>query len=513
MKKEPNVPKILAMYLPQFHETEDNNRFWGKGFTDWKAAQLAEQYFPEHCQPRVPLGGNYYDLSKKEIMIWQAKLAKEYGVFGFCFYHYYFKDGKMELELPAENLLRWKDIDIHFCFDWDNSPWIRTWSKINGNIWSDKFDEFRGDSSREVLVEQDYESRDLWNKHFDYLLPFFRDERYIKINDRPVFIIHYPAEFDNLDEMIACWNQLGQTSGFAGIYFIGVNYDTNHSPFDAVLFYEPANSFPKLIECDKYESLNGVRCFHYADLCKAILETAPSVYKNSFFCAVTRYDNTPRVGRDGNVVIDDSPSLFQKNLVELLRKSMRYRSSFVFVDAWNEWGEGMYLEPDEQYGHKYLVAIKESLSSLVQEEDDENVELLPIYEDKIKSLDFQLIRLKYQYNLLDKWMALIQQNRLSFKDYLLSENVKSVAIYGMASLGYHLLSQLNDEGIEVKFGIDRQIRRIDRPFKIYLPDDMFPHVDAIIVTAYQCLEVIEFLKQKFDGKIITLQSILDFYFT
>ena len=149
------VPEILAVYLPQFYENEDNNRWWGRGFTDWETVKTAEQYFVEHDEPKVPLGGKYYDLSRKETMQEQAKLAREYGIDGFCFYHYYFKDGKKELELPAENLLKWKDVDMRFCFNWASEPWIRSWSRISGNVWAEKFEDAGLETQKSVLAEQE----------------------------------------------------------------------------------------------------------------------------------------------------------------------------------------------------------------------------------------------------------------------------------------------------------------------------------------------------------------------
>ena len=129
--------KVVAMYLPQFHRTDENDKWWGEGFTDWVAVKEAEPVFEGHIQPRVPLNENYYNLMDREVMQWQAELAKKYNVYGFCFYHYWFKKGQKLLEKPAENLLNWKDIDMKFCFSWANVTWARTWSKITSkNEWS-----------------------------------------------------------------------------------------------------------------------------------------------------------------------------------------------------------------------------------------------------------------------------------------------------------------------------------------------------------------------------------------
>ena len=158
------MPKIITIYLPQFYETEDNNKWWGKGFTDWISVKNSKKYFEGHDAPWKPLNNNYYDLSTHETMKMQAELAKKYGVDGFCFYHYYFENGKKELELPAENLLRWKDIDMPFCFNWASESWIRSWSHISGNVWSEKYEKEDDDCNRSsgVLVNQNYGNEYDW---------------------------------------------------------------------------------------------------------------------------------------------------------------------------------------------------------------------------------------------------------------------------------------------------------------------------------------------------------------
>ena len=204
---EMKLPKILAVYLPQFYENEDNNLWWGKGFTDWETVKSAEKYFQGHNEPRIPLGRVYYDLSKKETMQEQARLAKEYGIGGFCFYHYYFKEGKRTLELPAENLLRWKDIDMPFCFNWASESWIRSWSRMSGNVWAEKYENAGIETANGVLVQQDYGSYPDWVRHFEYLLPFLRDDRYIKQDGKPVFVFYSPNDIKPLKEMTECWRE------------------------------------------------------------------------------------------------------------------------------------------------------------------------------------------------------------------------------------------------------------------------------------------------------------------
>ncbi len=215
------------MYLPQFHRVPENDEWWGEGFTEWTAVREATTLFDEHEQPRVPLNENYYDLLDKNTMEWQAKLLKKYGVDGFVFYHYYFAHGKKILEKPVENLLEWKDININYCFSWANESWIRSWSKLNieGNAWSPLKDNNK--SGKQVLLSQEYGNKAIWKDHFDYLLPFFNDERYIKIQNKPVFMIWRPEIIFVLDQMIDYWQELAKKNGFDGIFFISTNVQKN----------------------------------------------------------------------------------------------------------------------------------------------------------------------------------------------------------------------------------------------------------------------------------------------
>lgn len=177
--------KVIAAYLPQYHETPENDLFWGKGFTDWIGVRNSTPQFAGHYQPTVPLNENYYDLSKVETIRWQTELAKQYGVCGFNIYHYWFKDGKKMLETPAENLLRQRDIAIEYFFTWDNSSWVRSWGNIRENVWAPAFDKHTS-REKETLLEFSYGETNDWKTHFEYLLPFFLDDRYVKIQGKPV---------------------------------------------------------------------------------------------------------------------------------------------------------------------------------------------------------------------------------------------------------------------------------------------------------------------------------------
>lgn len=499
------LSKVVAIYLPQFHETEDNNLWWGKGFTEWTAVKSAEKLIPQHSQPKIPLNNNYYDLSKKKTMEWQAELANKYGIYGFSFFHYYFKDGKMELELPAENLLKWKDIPMRFCFDWANAPWVRSWSKFSGEVWTEKFD--KKELGHSILVEQDYGNERAWKIHFEYLLPFFTDERYIKIEGKPVFLFHAPNLCTCLEEMVCCWRELAIKAGFPDLYLIGINAYKKF--LDAVMLYEPGNSFRKFRENDKAMEINSVRCYEYSDFWDQILKSTPYYNLKTYYCALSGYDTTPRRGVLGDVLINNTPTIFKDNFVKLIQKSIQQKNEFVFIDAWNEWGEGMYIEPDEEHGYAYLEAVKEARKLAFKtidsyREDDGNV-----YGIEIDRLNKEVERLSFLSNIMNKWISLAEEDKLEFKTYLKNINVTEVAIYGIGIVGRHLLHKLNKENVNVKYAIDRSVRVIEN-LDVYKPEsDNLPVVEAIIVTAYGFNSIAISLKNKLDCKILCIDDVLD----
>lgn len=503
------MPKILAIYLPQFHETEDNNLWWGEGFTDWETVKTAEKYFEGHNEPRVPLGG-YYDLSTRQAMQRQAGLAKKYGIDGFCFYHYYFKDGRRELELPAENLLRWKDIDMPFCFNWASEPWIRSWSRICGNVWAEKYEKSGTEVRRGVLAEQDYGGYEQWEAHFAYLLPFFQDERYVKLDGKPIFVFYSPNDIQPLREMTACWRQMAAEAGLPGLYLIGARIDAPNDSLDAAMIYEPRNSMNRLNNNGKAEIRNGVRCFMYGDAWREALNAEPIPGYRTYFCGISGYDDTPRRGKSGECMLDQSPRVFQENLRKLIEKSAAYGNEYLFINAWNEWGEGMYLEPDERYGYAYLEAVKSAADhAVVSPKDTDAGEYLEACRREIVRLDYDARKFKRLFQIMDKWLFLEEENRVHFADFLEAEHVSTVAIYGMSALGKHLLAGLRREKVKVCFGIDRYVGQFGDTFKIYRPEEMFPDVDAVIITAYDTAAIVNGLRGKHHGKIFSLEEMID----
>lgn len=505
-------PQILAIYLPQFHETEDNNLWWGKGFTDWEAVKTAEKYFPEHNEPRIPINSCYYDLSQKETMERQAKLAADYGVGGFCFYHYYFKNGKRELELPAENLLKWKDIKIPFCFNWASESWIRSWSRISGNVWAEKYEKGINNTKKGVLAEQDYGTYEDWTKHFEYLLPFFQDDRYIKKDGKPVFIFYNPNDIKPLREMTKCWRKLAAEAGLEGLYLLGSRLNAPNPYLDAAIIYEPRNSINKLNASGEVKIKGGVRCYEYDDIWTSI-NASNSIYGyKTYFCGVSGYDDTPRRGISGECLINATPDIFRRQLEVLVQKSIDFGNDFLFINAWNEWGEGMYLEPDETDGYGYLNAIKSAVSASYSQSkawidgEDEDRQAIKA---EMNALNYNVQKFKNLFELIDKWLFLEQENKVDFAKYFKMNGINSVAIYGMAALGKHVLVQLRKEGLTPLFGIDRYVGQFGDDFKIFRPEENFPDVDAVIITAYDTNAVIEQMKGRCNGKWIALENIIN----
>lgn len=364
--------KIIAYYLPQYHEIAENNMWWGEGFTEWTNVKKAVPFLNGQVQPRVPLDNNYYNLLDKNTVEWQTKLANEYGVYGFCYFHYYFGNGKYLLEKPAENLLKWKDIDQKFCFFWANSSWGRTWSanEYNATTWSSDGEVQKGQTG--LLVEQKYGGEQDWKTHIDYLIPFFKDERYIKIDNKPFFAIYEANSIPNLDEMITYWENELKKHGIEGVYVASVNAPVpNSRKISAILQYS-YGTYSKTLRYVANQTVRksialinkqfNTRIWDYEKIWKMITERLPEGSIHSIPGGTVQYDETPRRGDKALVFTNSNPDIFEKYLkIQLMRAKNVYHSEYLFLDAWNEWGEGNYLEPDNVWGYKYLEALKRAV--------------------------------------------------------------------------------------------------------------------------------------------------------
>lgn len=373
MKKENDV-KIIAMYLPQYHEIEENSKFWGKGFTDWVSVKKAVPLYKGHNQPEVPLNHNYYDLSKKESIAWQIGLAKKYGVYGFGIYHYWFSDEKQVLTIPSEIILENKDLDMPFFFAWDNASWRRTWSKFRGNAWAPMEDAKRKRTKNEssILIEYKLGTEENWEKHFEYLLPYFKDERYIKVDGKPLFeIFNYSEDILKMEEY---WDKLAKKHGFNGVKILYKKSALYNLPEGSVNFcYEPQSSgwgagwklwTFKIFSLLGLTGKNGPLIYSYDKVWDKILKSAESrTAENEWHGAFVKYDDTPRRGKKGRVVENATPEKFAFYLGKLVDICKEQNKEYIFLTAWNEWGEGAMLEPSEKDGMAYLEALQSVVKS------------------------------------------------------------------------------------------------------------------------------------------------------
>lgn len=362
--------KIIAMYLPQYHSIPENDIFWGKGFTDWVSVKKSKPLFEGHEQPRVPLSGTYYDLSIKKDVVDQAVLAKKYGVYGFGIYHYWFNNEKNLLTKPAEIILSNKDIDMNYFFAWDNISWKRSWSNVKGNDWSPLQDKgIQGKEDSPILIPYILGREDDWKNHFNYLIPYFKDSRYIKVDNKPIFVVYHFSS--TILEMAEYWNNLAINNGFNGICCIYRNDKTKNIPSSQYIFtYEPASSgWGGFFERSKSKISNylglkqGLKKYDYDEVWCSIIDNARR-YSNTNHIpgAFVSYDDTPRRGCRGKVIVNDSPQKFAKYMEELIEINEKQNKDFIFLTAWNEWGEGAYLEPDTKNAYSYLEALAHALN-------------------------------------------------------------------------------------------------------------------------------------------------------
>lgn len=354
--------KALALYLPQYHQIPENDEWWGEGYTEWTAVRQAKSMYKAHVQPKQPLDGKYYDLVKEgvETWSWQSKLAKDNGLYGFCIYHYWF-NGKMLLEKPMEILLDNPQINLRYCICWANEPWARTW---DGKPTS-------------VLIDQVYGDEEEITEHFDYLLKFFNDDRYIKIKNKPIVNLYRSVNIPYLEEMIAIWNQKAKDNGFDGIYWVSAltseKNDDRKDLFDHYYYFEPGYTLKRdlgLLNRTTYlfqaEIRHILNCFRKEKTVERrininlLWRRIEKRTKNALISPGTlvSWDNTPRKKELGKVIHHSTPISFERHLAKL--QSNYSWDDLLYINAWNEWGEGAYLEPDELYKDGYLKAIKNS---------------------------------------------------------------------------------------------------------------------------------------------------------
>lgn len=365
------MAKIIALYLPQYHPIPENDTWYGKGFTEWTNVAKAKPLFKGHKQPRIPADLGFYDLRIPEIRYQQATLAKSHGIDAFAFYHYWFGNGKQLLEKPFQDILEDKNYEFPFMLHWANGSWFKKMWNVDGK-------------DDRLLIEQTYPGKKDAIQHFYACLPAFKDERYIRIDGKIPFTIDQPMKSTEIIEMMKIWRDLAKKEGLDEFLFIAHSAHNeevsalNQGGVDALLgsdgLYQGA--YDAIIDSQyrkvMYKNLKAKGKFVLRKKLglpniykyEEALKVAFGQYDKDLRCfpeIFPRFDHSPRSKGKELIFIDDSPKLFKSYLEEAFRviEDKPIARQVIFIRAWNEWGEGNYLEPDLDSGLGYLQAIKE----------------------------------------------------------------------------------------------------------------------------------------------------------
>ncbi len=369
---EENPLRTIAFYLPQYHPIPENDEWWGKGFTEWRNVSQAKPLFTGHYQPHVPADLGFYDLRLEEARIAQADLAREHGIHGFCYYHYWF-NGKRLLERPAEEMLASGKPDFPFCLCWANENWTRRWDGLDSSI----------------LIKQVYSEADD-RAHIQDLFRFFTDSRYIRVNGKPLFLVYRTENMPDPARTAAVWREEARKADIGDLYLVRVESDGCVNPheigFDAALEFAPdwdrmgsmVKSYgpddpelPEIVDLpsDVYDN-NYTR--DYVELMKQMLKKDQPTYP-WFRCVTPAWDNSARRSEKAVILLGSSPPIYQQWLKNIIKKTVAYNhpgERLVFINAWNEWAEGNHLEPCIKWGRAYLKATKSGIENGLSIDDN-----------------------------------------------------------------------------------------------------------------------------------------------
>ncbi len=360
--------RAIAFFLPQYHPVPENDEWWGKGFTEWTNVTKTQPRFPGHYQPHLPADLGFYDLRLPETRQAQAELARAFGIHGFCYYHYWF-NGKRILERPVNDILQSGDPDFPFCLCWANENWTRTWDG----------------QEKAVLLEQKYSEEDD-RAHIRSLASAFRDPRYIRINGKPLFLVYRTTKLPNPKRTAEIWREEAINLGIGELYLCrvesfggdGTTLTPQEMGFDAAVEFQPdvrhlgsrlyqnklTRQLNKLgISLQSYAETNGI--FSYAQLVEnSLAHTHPTPY-TKFPCVTPQWDNSARRKTGATIFHGSTPELYEHWLTSVLTtlKLQQPDETIVFINAWNEWGEGNHLEPCQKWGLAYLEATQKALKT------------------------------------------------------------------------------------------------------------------------------------------------------
>jgi hypothetical protein len=354
--------RVIAFYLPQYHPIPENDKWWGKGFTEWTNVGKAKPLFKGHYQPRVPGHLGYYDLRVSETRKAQAEMASEYGVEGFCYWHYWFGNGKRLIERPFNEVLASGDPDFPFCLAWANETWKG-------------FD--HGLVNRNILIEQLYPGIEDYTAHFYEVLPAFKDKRYITVDGKPLFMIYKPLANPEVIIFMKTWRELALVNNLKGIHFVGHNNDMNDSVQDILSTGLDAVNTTRL---NRYVVQNRSFIAKVSGKLNKLFRNIPNAYsyetmskwfiipeidkqQKVYPSIIPGWDHTPRSGRDGLVMTNSTPEIFERHVKDVVKlvEDKPDEHKIIFIKSWNEWAEGNYMEPDLRWGTRFLEALKKQL--------------------------------------------------------------------------------------------------------------------------------------------------------
>lgn len=358
--------RTIAMNLPQFHPTPENDEWWGKGFTEWTNVAKCTSRFPNHYQPHLPADLGFYDLRLPEARDAQAQLAREYGIHGFCYYHYWF-NGRRILERPVNEILQSGEPDFPFCLCWANENWTRRWDGLD----------------EEVLLKQNYSKEDDL-AHIVSLLPAFADQRYIRVDGKPVFLVYRASVLPDPKQTTDIWREEAHKAGLGELYlgmvqgFATEQGNPQDFGFDFSLEFAPdwrqlgktVNPFPqptawqKLLGKTAQTSTDRISSY---DDCRDNMLKKPLPDFPWYRCATPSWDNSARRAEGATMLVGSTPESYEHWLRQLAVDAQQHNREFIFINAWNEWAEGNHLEPCQKWGRAYLEATKRALSGPVRD--------------------------------------------------------------------------------------------------------------------------------------------------
>ena len=377
--------RVIALYLPQFHPLAENDKVWGPGFTEWTNVAKAKPLFRGHYQPRIPADLGFYDLRLPETRERQAEMAREAGIEGFCYWHYWMGNGKRLLNRPFDEVLASGKPDFPFCLAWANHDWTtKTWKNNGGTT---------------MISKQLYPGDEDYINHFNTVLPAFKDHRYITVDGKPLFCIFDPYGFADIERFMALWQKMAKENGLKGVYFVAMcnstttmvrnadgtirrvlpNLESSAEVYKSFLDmgFDAVNSLGKsraeMLYSGKYKrlirfvlqqrfSFMPTLKYDFSKITKYFFSPEDS-WENVYPTILSQWDRSPRTGKSEGVYVNSTPENFQKHIEKALDviKDKSPEHKILFLRSWNEWGEGNYVEPDLKYGHGFLDAIKNTI--------------------------------------------------------------------------------------------------------------------------------------------------------